>query len=342
MKTTDIGIDIGSSKTVIFSDSKIVLEKPSVVTVDADTMEPIYFGEKAKQTMGRTPDSLLCVRPIQNGIIADYDLTGAMLTNYMHSCFGKRIVRPRVMASLPTGVTELQHHSIEQVVNESGGRNVTVVENPIAVAIGFGIDFTKPKGNLIVDMGAGSTDIATLSLGGIAQCDSSKTAGYTFDELIEKYVRKEYNIEIGPLTAEHIKKQLSTVIKRPIEVAIVAKGRNLLTGMPQSFEITSTEIYDVIIDTALSICNSVRRVLEKTDPDLVADIMSDGMYLTGGSSLINGMPELFEEYFGTKVHVSSDPTHSVVRGMAVALKHPELLGNVDFQYRSIKELAVET
>ncbi len=342
MKTTDIGIDIGSSKTVIFSDSKIVLEKPSVVTVDADTMEPIYFGEKAKQTMGRTPDSLLCVRPIQNGIIADYDLTGAMLTNYMHYCFGKRIVRPRVMASLPTGVTELQHHSIEQVVNESGGRNVTVVENPIAVAIGFGIDFTKPKGNLIVDMGAGSTDIATLSLGGIAQCDSSKTAGYTFDELIEKYVRKEYNIEIGPLTAEHIKKQLSTVIKRPIEVAIVAKGRNLLTGMPQSFEITSTEIYDVIIDTALSICNSVRRVLEKTDPDLVADIMSDGMYLTGGSSLINGMPELFEEYFGTKVHVSSDPTHSVVRGMAVALKHPELLGNVDFQYRSIKELAVET
>lgn len=342
MKTTDIGIDIGSSKTVIFSDSKIVLEKPSVVTVDADTMEPIYFGEKAKQTMGRTPDSLLCVRPIQNGIIADYDLTGAMLTNYMHSCFGKRIVRPRVMASLPTGVTELQHHSIEQVVNESGGRNVTVVENPIAVAIGFGIDFTKPKGNLIVDMGAGSTDIATLSLGGIAQCDSSKTAGYTFDELIEKYVRKEYNIEIGPLTAEHIKKQLSTVIKRPIEVAIVAKGRNLLTGMPQPFEITSTEIYDVIIDTALSICNSVRRVLEKTDPDLVADIMSDGMYLTGGSSLINGMPELFEEYFGTKVHTSSDPTHSVVRGMAVALKHPELLGNVDFQYRSIKELAVET
>lgn len=341
MRTTDIGIDMGSSKTVIFSNSKIVLEKPSVVTVDADTYEPIYFGEKAKQTMGRTPDSLLCVRPIQNGIIADYDLTGAMLSNYIGSCFGKKIVRPRIMASLPTGVTELQHHSIEQVVNESGGRNVVVVENPIAVAIGFGIDFTTPKGNLIVDMGAGSTDIATLSMGGIAQCDSSKTAGYTFDELIEKYVRKEYNVEIGPLTAENIKKQLSTVIKRPVEVAIVAKGRNLLTGLPQSFEITSTEVYEVIIDTALSICNSIRKVLEKTDPDLVADIMNEGMYLTGGSSLINGMPQLLEEYLGTKVHVSSDPTHSVVRGMAIALKHPELLENVDFQYRTIKELAIE-
>ncbi len=341
MKTTDIGIDLGSSKTVIFSDSKIVLELPSVVTVDKDTMEPLYFGEEALQTLGRTPDSMLCIHPIKNGIIADYDLTQAMLTHYMHGCFGNRIIRPRIMASLPTGVTELQHHSIEQVVNESGGRNVTVVENPIAVAIGFGIDFTKPKGNLIVDMGAGSTDIATLSLGGIAQCDSSQTAGNTFDELIEKYVRKEYNIEIGPLTAENIKRQLSTVIKRPIEVAIVAKGRNLLTGLPQSFEITSSEVYEVIIDTALSICNSIRRVLEKTDPDLVADIMNDGMYLTGGTSLINGMPQLLEEYLGTRVHTADDPTHSVVRGMAAALKHPELLGNVDFRYRSIKELSIE-
>lgn len=341
MKTTDIGIDLGSSKTVIFSGSKIVLELPSVVTVDADTMEPLYFGEEALQTLGRTPDSLLCVHPIKNGTIADYDLAQAMLSHYMHGCFGSRILRPRVMAALPTGVTELQHHSLEQVVMESGGRNVTVVENPIAVAIGFGIDFFKPQGNLIVDMGAGSTDIATLSLGGIAQCDSSKTAGNTFDGLIEKYVRKEYNIEIGPLTAEKIKKQLSTVIKRPVEIAIIAKGKNIVTGLPQSFEITSSEIYDVIIDTALSICNDIRAVLEKTDPDLVADIMTEGMYLTGGSSLINGMPELMEDYLGTKVHVSADPIHSVVRGVAIALKKPELLSNVDFQYRSIKELKID-
>ncbi len=341
MKTTDIGIDLGSSKTVIFSDSKILLELPSVVTVDTDTWLPVYFGEKAQQTYGRTPESLTCVHPIQNGVIADYDLAEAMLTDYMKSCFGKKIVRPRVMASLPTGVTELQHHSLSQVVESAGGRNVTVIETPIAVAIGLGLDFNNPKGSLIVDMGAGTTDIATVSMGGIAQCDSFKTAGNTFDELIEKYVRKEYNIEIGPLTAEHIKKQLASVVKRPIEVTITAKGKNAVTGLPEAFEITSTEVYEVVIETALSICNAIRKVLEKTDPDIVADIMNEGIYLTGGTALMNGMGELLEDYFGTKVFIDSDPVHSVVKGAAKALNHPELLQNIDFQYRAIKELTIE-
>ena len=341
MKTTDIGIDLGSSKTVIFSDSKILLELPSVVTVDTDTWHPVYFGEKAYQTYGRTPESLTCVHPIQNGVIADLDLAEAMLTNYMKACFGKKIVRPRVMASLPTGVTELQHHSLTQVVEAAGGRNVTVIENPIAVAIALNLDFNNPKGSLIVDMGAGTTNIATVSMGGIAQCDSFKIAGNTFDELIEKYVKKEYNIEIGPLTSEHIKKQLASVVKRPIEVTITAKGKNAVTGLPESFEITSNEIYDIVIEPALSICNAIRKVLEKTDPDIVADIMNNGIYLTGGIALMNGMSELLEEYFGTKVFVDSDPIHSVVKGAARALNHPELLGNMDFQHRSIKELTIE-
>ncbi len=339
--TIDIGIDLGSSKTVIFSSSKIVLELPSVVTVETDTWQPVHFGEKALQTLGRTPESLTCVHPIQNGVIADIDLAEAMLKNYMHRIFGKKIIRPRVMATIPTGVTELQHHSLSQAVMASGGRNVTVVENPIAVAIGLGLDFSTPRGSLIVDMGAGATDIATISMGGIAQCDSYKVAGNTFDDLITKYVKKEYNIAIGPLTAERIKKQLSTVYKRPVEVAVVGKGSNLFTGLPESFEITSTEVYEVIIDTALSICNAIRKVLEKTDPDIVADIMNDGIYLTGGTSLMNGMKELIEEYFGTTVHLDRDPSHSVVRGAAVALKRPELLKNVDYQLRSIKELVVE-
>lgn len=339
--TTDIGVDIGSSKTVIFSSSKIVLECPSVVTVDADTWQPVYFGDKALQTYGRTPDSLVCVHPIENGMIADLEIAEAMLKNYMHEAFGRKIFKPRVMAALPTGVTELQHHSMAQVVMAGGGRNVTVIENPIAVAIGLGLDFTQPRGSLIVDMGAGTTDIATVSLGGIAECDSFKVAGNTFDDLIIKYIRKEYGVEIGPLTAENLKKQLSTVVKRPVEIAVLAKGRNVFTGLPQTFEVTSTEIHRVIIDAAMSICNAIRKVLEKTDPDIVADVMNDGIYLTGGTSLMNGMSELVEQYFGTKVHIDSDPTHSVVRGAAIALKNPKLLGNVDFQYRSIKELAVE-
>ena len=339
--TTDIGIDLGSSKTVIFSSSKIVLELPSVVTIDSETGEPLYFGEKALQTLGRTPESLTCVHPIEHGAIANLDLAEAMLKNYMFKAFGKRIIRPRVMAALPTGVTELQHHSMAQVVEAGGGRNVSVIENPIAVAIGLGLDFTKPKGSLIVDMGAGTTDIATISMGGIAQCDSFKVAGNTFDDIIIKYIRKEYGVAIGPLTAENIKKQLSTVVKRPIEVAVIAKGSNIFTGLPETIEVTSTEIHDVIIETALSICNAIRQVIEKTDPDIVADIMSEGIYLTGGTSLMNGMPELLEQYFGTKVHIDSDPTHSVVRGAAIALKNPALLNNVDFQYRSIQKLAIE-
>ncbi len=339
--TTDIGVDIGSSKTVIFSSSKIVLEKPSVVTVDAETWQPIYFGDKALQTLGRTPDSLVCVHPIKNGTIADLELAEAMLKNYMDEAFGRKIFKPRVMAALPTGVTELQHHSMAQVVEAGGGRNVSVIENPIAVAIGMGVDFTQPRGSLIIDMGAGTTDIATISMGGIAQCDSFKVAGNTFDELIIKYVRKEYGVEIGWLTAEKVKKQIGTAVKRPVEIAIIAKGRNIYTGLPQTLEITSTEMHSVISEAAHSICNAIRKVLEKTDPDIVADVMNDGIYLTGGTSLMNGMHELIEEYFGAKVHIDSDPTHSVVRGAAIALKNPSLLGNVDFQYRSIKELAIE-
>ena len=339
--TTDIGVDIGSSKTVIFSSSKIVLEKPSVVTVDAETWQPVYFGEKALQTFGRTPDSLVCVHPIKNGTIADLELAEAMLKNYMDEAFGRKIFKPRVMAALPTGVTELQHHSMAQVVEAGGGRNVSVIENPIAVAIGMGVDFTEPRGSLIIDMGAGTTDIATISMGGIAQCDSFKVAGNTFDDLIIKYVRREYGVEIGPLTAEKVKKQIGTAVKRPVEIAIMAKGRNIYTGLPQTLEITSTEIHSAISEAAKSIFNAIRKVLEKTDPDIVADVMNDGIYLTGGTSLMNGMHELIEDYFGAKVHIDSDPTHSVVRGTAIALKNPSLLGNVDFQYRSIKELAIE-
>lgn len=338
---TDIGIDLGSSKTVIFSSSKIVLEQPSIVTVDTETFEPVYFGDKALETVGRTPDSLTCVYPIQNGIVAEYDLTEAMLKTYMGQCFGHRIFRPRVMATLPTGVTELQHHSVARVVLAAGGRNASVIENPIATAIGLGIDFKTPKGSLIVDIGAGTTDIATISMGGIHQCDSFKVAGNDFDDLIIKYVKKEYNIAIGKLSAERIKKQIGTLVKRPVEIAMVAKGSNLFTGLPEAFEITSGEVYDAVIEAALSVCNAVRRVLEKSDPDIVADIKNDGIYLTGGSSLMNGMAEFMEEYLGTKIILDSDPTHSVVKGAAKALINPELLGNVDYQFRSIKELVVE-
>ena len=336
----EIGIDLGSSKTVIFSGSKIVLEQPSVVTVDAETYEPIYFGENAKQTLGRTPDTLECILPIQHGLISDYDIAQSMLTHYMTKAFGNKIIRPKVMATLPTGLTELQHHSVSNVVAAGGGRSVSVVESPLAIAIGLGLDFDSPHGHLIVDIGAGTTDIAVVSLGGIVVCDSFKTASFDFDELITTFVRRSRNITIGQLSAEQIKIQIGSVFERPVEVTAISKGRNLFTGLPETFEITSSEVYNVIKPCALSICNAIRKVLERTEPDLVADIKKDGLYLTGGGSKIFGMKELLEDYLGLSVNTVDDPEYSVVKGAATALMQPEKLKNINYQLRSIKELEI--
>lgn len=338
---TEIGIDLGTSKTVIFSSSKVVLELPSFVTVDNDTWEPVYYGEKAKQTLGRTPETLSCVSPIEHGIISDYDITEMMLKEYMKTAFGNRIIKPKIIATLPAGLTELQHHSLANVVESAGGRNITVIESPLAVAFGLGIDFSKPHGALVVDIGAGTSDIAVVSMGSIAVCDSFKTASNDFDLQIAKYVRKEFNIEIGPLMAENIKKKIGTVIERPVEVAMVAKGRNVFTGLPESFEITSSEVYEAIKEPVTSICKAIKSVLMRTEPDLVADINEEGLYLSGGGSLINGMTKLISEYIGIEVHLIDNPQHGVVKGAAVALKHTDLLKNVDYQLRSIKELIIE-
>ena len=338
---TDIGIDLGSSKTVIFSSSKVVLELPNVVTVDSDSWEVVYTGEKAKQTLGRTPDSMQTVFPIEHGVISDYDLAEYMLKEYMGQAFGNKVLRPRIMATLPAGLTELQHHSISNVAEAAGGRNITVIESPLAIAFGLGLDFSVPHGTLIVDIGAGTTDVAVISMGGIAACNSFKVASFDIDAQIIRYVRKEFNIEIGKLTAEFIKIKVGTAVERDVEIAVIAKGRNVFTGLPESFEITSSEVYEATKDIIEMICNAIREVLNKTDPDLVADVMKDGMYLAGGGSQLSGFSKKIESYLGIKVHQLEDPAHSVVKGAAVALKNKDLLKNVDYQMRSIKELEIE-
>jgi len=338
---TDIGIDLGSSKSVIFSSSKVVLELPSCVTVDSKTFEPVYFGEKAKQTIGRTPEALTCIKPIEHGIISDYDIAESMLKNYMETAFGNKILRPKIVATLPVGLTELQHHSLAKVVEGAGGRNITVIESPLAIAFGLDIDLSAPKGTMIVDMGAGTTDVAVISMGGISSCESIKIASNDIDAQIERYIRREYNIEIGALTAEKVKIQIGNLMPQDIEIAMVVKGRNVFTGLPEAFEITGEEVYNAIIDTVNSICDGIRKVFEKTDPDLVADIKSDGIYLAGGGALLNGIKEYLSEYLGCDIKLVEDPSHAVVRGAAMAIKHPDLLKNVNYQLRSIKELTVE-
>ncbi len=337
----DIAIDLGTSKTVIFGNSRIILEEPTAVTVDSETLQPIYFGREAKETLGRTPDTLSCVNPIERGSIADYDTAFEMLSKYMLNAFGNKIIRPRVLACLPTGLTELQHRFMAKVIEESGGRNVTVIESPLAIALGVGTDFSQVQGAMVVDIGAGVSDIATISMGGIVQCDSAHIASADFDDAIIKFVRRTFNIEIGPLTAELIKKQVGTVVQRPVEITMIARGRNLRTGLPESFEISSAQIYETLFDTAITICNAVRKVIERTDPDIVADIMKSGIHLTGGGSLINGMHQFMSEFIGAKVIPAPDPSHSVIKGAAYVLKHPSVLKKLNYKVRSIKELTIE-
>lgn len=338
---TDISIDIGTSKTVFSSGDEIVLELPSVVTVDTDTREPLYFGEKAFSTIGRTPDSLTCVFPIQRSVIADYDAAEEMLREYMITAFGSRIIKPKVMVVMPANVTAMQHHSVADVVQASGGRNAATIEAPIAVALGLDIDFKNPRGSMVIDFGAGTTDVATLSMGGIAACDSLQVASRDLDENIIRYVRKKYNILIGLTTAENIKKSVGSAIERDLEVSVTAKGRHLHSGLPVSFEISSSEVHEAITESVNTIISGIKKVIEKTPPDLVGDIMSDGIHLTGGGALLNGFDVLLQENIGTKVYMAKDPLHTAVMGAAKALKNPEFMKNIDYQYRAIQELEID-
>ncbi|MDD4699709.1 MAG: rod shape-determining protein [Oscillospiraceae bacterium] len=339
--STDIGIDLGTSKTILLSGSKVILEQPSVVTVDTETWEPIAYGEKAYAMVGRTPDSLTTVYPIERGVIADYNIAEQMLKFYMRKAFGNRIVKPRVMVSMPIGVTSIQHRSVAKAVEIAGGRNVCTVEGPVAAAIGLGVDFNIARGSMIIDIGAGTTDVATISMGGLAECTTARMASFDFDEAIIKYIKKVHNILIGKQTAENIKIQIGSVVPRQVEIAMQAKGRNIFTGLPEIFEITATDIFEAVKDTADTICLSIKSVIENTSPDLISDIMTDGIHLTGGGASIYGMEELLSEYLGVSVKLSQDPIHSVARGAGMALKNPQLLKNGDYQFRSIQELIVE-
>lgn len=337
----DIAIDLGTSKTVLLSGNKILLEQPTVATVDSETWEPICFGDRAKSMVGRTSENLETVFPIQRGMIADYDVAEQMLKEYMDNSLGKKLIKPRIVVAMPAGATSIQYRSVANAAEIAGGRRVQVINSAVAAALGMGLDFTKPGGKMVVDIGAGITDIATLSAGDIVQCDSAHVGSLDFDEAIVKYVRKEFNVLIGMLTAEEIKKQIGSAVKRKEEVVITAKGRNLFSGLPQLFEISSTDVYLAIFDVVKSICTAIRSVIEKTAPDIVSDIMSDRVYVTGGGALLNGMDEMLSDFLRCDVFITHDTSYTVVKGAQIALKHPELLKNIDSRVRNIQDLIVE-
>lgn len=339
--STDIAIDLGSHKTILMSGSKIILEQPSVVAVDSDTWEPISYGDDAYKMIGRTPESVTVVYPIERGVISDYQIAELMLKYFMEKAFGNRIIKPRVMISVPIGVTSVQHRSVSKSIETAGARSVCTIESPIAAAIGLGIDFTEPRGNMIVDIGAGITDAAVVSMGAFAECNSFRTASVDFDDAIIKYVRRKFNILIGRSTACYIKEQIGCVMKRPVSLTLQVKGQDAFTGIPKHFEITSEDAFVALRDTAEVICSHIRSVIEKTEPDLVADILTYGIHLTGGGSLIFGMDKLLSERLKVAVKSDGDPVHTVAVGAGVALKNPDLLKNGDYQFRSLQELILE-
>ena len=334
----DLAIDFGTSKTVLLSGNKIILEQPTVATVDSETWEPVAFGDKARDMIGRLPEHLESVFPIQRGMIADYDVAEQMLTEYFTNSLGKHLIKPRVIIAMPSGATSIQRRSLENAAEIAGGRKVQVIDSAVAAALGMGIDFTRPGGKMVIDIGAGVTDIAMLSGGGIVQCDSAPIGSLDFDDAIIKYVRKEFNVLIGQLTAEELKKQIGSVVPRKEEVIIKAKGRNLFSGLPQLFDITSTDVYLAMKDTAQNLFSAINSVIERTPPDIGADVMCDKIYVTGGGALVNGVAELLGKNLNTDVLVRSDAEYSVVKGAQAALKQPDLIKNIDYQLRNIQDL----
>jgi len=335
-----IGLDIGTSVTTIAVGKNVVLCEPSVVSVETDTFEPLKYGSEAYKMIGRTPDRITTVCPIERGVIANFDVAEQMLRHYMRGVLGNKMVRPRIMVTAQGGVTAVQRKSLTDVAVSAGARVIDFIEAPIAAAIGIGIDFTTPHGSIVVDIGGGTTDVAVLSMGGLAQCESAKVGSKDFDEAIIRYVRKEHNILIGSRTAENIKKHVGSVIMRPVDVVMKAKGRNLFSGLPQVFEISSNDVCEAISDISFAMCNAVQSVLEKTPPEMVGDIATDGIYLTGGGALIYGMPQMLGAYTGTPVNLTNNPFNCVALGAAKACEDPELLNNGDFETRMLNDLKI--
>lgn len=338
---TDIVMDAGTYKTTLYSDGKIMLEQPSAVCVDTDTWEPVCFGDKAKEMFGRTGDMYTTVFPVERGVVSDYDLMEKMVVHFIKTAFGSKIVKPRVIVIAPSGVTTVQHHSLANAVAAAGCRNISTVENTVAAAVGLGIDLTKAHGSMIVDIGGGTVDIATMSMGGVVSNDVLHIGSIDFDDAIEKYVRLEKNMLIGGQTAEYIKKTVGGAIKRDFNVTVTAKGRHIFSGLPQMFEISSNEVSDAINDHIHTICNGCRTVLEKTDPDIVSDISRDGLYLIGGGAKLFGMDKKLSEYLEMQVNFVDENINCALWGADMILKNPGLIQNSDYQYRSIKNLIVE-
>ena len=316
MASADIGIDLGTSSILVYTKGKgIVLKEPSVVAYDKDADKVKAIGEEARQMIGRTPGNIMAIRPLRQGVISDYTITEKMLRYFIQKAMGRKTLkRPRVCVGVPSGATEVEKNAVWQAALEAGARDVMIIEEPIAAALGAGIDISRPCGNMIIDIGGGTTDIAVISLGDTVVSRSLKLGGDDFDEAVIRYLRKQHNLLVGDRTAEDVKIRIGGVYERVSPLLMQVKGRDLITGMPKTVEVSSTEMLEAFKENIIQILEVVHQVLEDTPPELAADIATRGILLTGGGSMLFGMDDLIGETTGIQTTAVDDPISAVAIG----------------------------
>ena len=328
----DIGIDLGTATVISYVKGKgIVLREPSVVAIDKDTGKVLAVGKEARRMLGRTPGSIVATRPLRDGVISDYTVTEKMLKYFINKVCGKYIFAPRIMICVPSRVTEVEKKAVVDAAIQAGARKVFLIEEPLAAAIGAGLDISKPKGNMVVDIGGGTTDIAIISLGGIVLSDSIKIAGDEFDEAIVKYVKKKHNIIIGERTAEDLKINIGCVYPKIQDTEMKIRGRDLTSGLPKTVTIYSSEMIEALSECAEKIVEAVHSILEKTPPELSADIGERGIYMTGGGCLIDGLDKIIKESTGINVMIADDAVSCVAVGTGKALNKLEMFENKNYR-----------
>ncbi|NLP27773.1 MAG: rod shape-determining protein [Clostridia bacterium] len=328
----DMGIDLGTATVLVYVKGKgIVLQEPSVVAIDKVTNKVLAVGEEARQMIGRTPGNIVAIRPLRDGVISDYDITEKMLKYFIKKACGKRrISAPRVMVCVPCEATEVEKRAVKDAAINAGAKKVFLIEEPIAAAIGAGIDITKASGNMIIDIGGGTTDIAVISLDGMVVRNSMKIAGDNFDEAIIRHIRKKHKLMIGERTAENMKITIGTAFKRDSDATMDVRGRDLITGLPKNLTVTSVEIAEALDETVTAIVECAHSVLEKTPPELAADIMEKGIMMTGGGSLLHGLDERISQATKIPVNIAEEPVECVAIGTGKALDYLDDLDSTNY------------
>lgn len=327
----DIGIDLGTATVIAYVKGKgIVLREPSVVAVDNNTGNVLAVGKEARRMLGRTPGNIVATRPLRDGVISNYTVTEKMLKYFINKVCGRFVFAPRIMICIPSQVTEVEKRAVIDAATQAGARRVYLIEEPIAAAIGAGIDISKPCGNMVVDIGGGTTDIAVISLGGSVVSTSLKVAGDKFDEYIVKYIKKKYNVMIGERTAEDLKINVGCVYPKIQNTEMEVRGRDLVSGLPKTLTINSNEMLEALLEPAMMIVEAVHSVLEKTPPELAADISDRGIYMTGGGCLVEGLDKLLHEKLGINVMIAEDAVSCVALGTGKALDN---LDSIDCKIR---------